>query len=308
MDKRTISMLELIEQFNKDKIKYHYSKKFKIVRFLKMIKNLLMERNLDYLKRYIKGIRLKRYEEKYEPINVTFKPVLDKKIVVYSCIVGNYDSINEPIYFNDNVEYILFSDKDIKSNFWKVRKIPTKILQYKNKTIINRYIKLHPLDFFKDYDYSIYIDGNVKTLTDISGFVNCINKKTGIAMFRHHSRKCIYIEEKACLLQNKGNKDKIIKQIEKYKSEKFPTNYGLLEGTIIVSDLKNIKAKNLLEKWWEEFYNSESLRDQLSLPYVLWKNNYKIDDIGFLGNNIRACPKLLFFSHEDKTNKEKQNE
>ena len=119
-------------------------------------------------------------------------------------------------------------------------------------------------------------------------------------MFRHHSRKCIYIEEKACLLQNKGNKDKIIEQINKYKSDNFPANFGLLEGTIIVSNLKSKKAKNLLIDWWNEFYESESLRDQLSLPYVLWKNNYKIDDIGFLGNNIRACPKLLFFSHEDK--------
>ena len=300
MDKRTISMLELIEQFNNDKIKYHNSKKFKIVRFLKMIKKLFIERNFSSLKNYIKGIKLKKYEEKYEIINVTFEPVLDKKIVVYSCIVGNYDSINEPIYFNDNVEYILFSDKDIKSNFWKVRKIPSKILKLKNKTLINRYIKLHPFELFKDYDYSIYIDGNVKTLSDISGFVNCINRKTGIAMFKHHSRKCIYIEEKACILQNKGNKNKIIKQIEKYKSENFPTNFGLLEGTIIVSDLKNENAKNLLIDWWNEFYESESLRDQLSLPYVLWKNNYKIDDIGFLGNNIRACPKLLFFSHEDK--------
>lgn len=300
MDKRTISMLELIEQFNNDKIKYHNSKKFKIVRFLKMIKKLFIERNFSSLKNYIKGIKLKKYEEKYEIINVTFEPVLDKKIVVYSCIVGNYDSVKDPIYFNDNVEYILFSDKDIKSNFWKVRKIPSKVLKLKNKTLINRYIKLHPFEFFKDYDYSIYIDGNIKTLTDISGFVNCINKKTGIAMFKHHSRKCIYIEEKACILQNKGNKDKIIKQIEKYKLEKFPANFGLLEGTIIVSDLKNENAKNLLIDWWKEFNDSESLRDQLSLPYVLWKNNYKIDDIGFLGNNIRTCPKLLFFSHDDK--------
>ena len=300
MDKRTIEMLELIENYNNDKIKYHNGKKYKIIRFLKMIKKIIVNRNFSSLNNYITGIRLKKYEEKYETNNVKFKPVLDKKIVVYSCIVGNYDSINEPIYFNDNVEYILFSDKEIKSNFWKIKKIPSKVLKLKNKTLINRYIKLHPFEFFKDYEYSIYIDGNIKTLTDISGFVNCINNKTGIAMFKHHSRNCIYIEEKACLLQNKGNKDKLIEQINKYKLEKFPKNYGLLEGTIIVSDLKSEKAKDLLIDWWNEFYESGSLRDQLSLPYVLWKNNYKVEDIGFLGNNIRKCPKLLFLPHESK--------
>ena len=301
MDKKTEEMLNLIEKYNIDKIRYRFSKKFKMHKFLSVLKNLLLRKNINSLQDYILGIRLRKYEEKYPVENVSLRPVLDKKIVVYTCIVGDYDSIKEPIYFNDNVNYILFSDRDVKSSFWKVKRIPKRVLKLNDKTLINRYFKFHPSEFFKEYDYSIYIDGNVKTLTDISGFVDCVNNRTGLAMFKHHSRKCIYVEKKACLLQKKGNKDKIINQIEKYRAIGFPKNFGLLEGTIVVSDLKNNSAKRLLLDWWSEFLDSGSFRDQLSLPYVLWKNNYTVNDIGFLGNNARACPKLLILSHDNKT-------
>ena len=53
----------------------------------------------------------------------------------------------------------------------------------------------------------------------------------------------------------------------------------------------------LLEKWWNEFYMSESLRDQLSLPYVLWKNGYSIDQVGTLGNNVYDNTKLQITPH-----------
>ena len=301
MDKRIENLLNLVELNNEDKIVYHGRKIYKLFNFLSMIKKTITDRDLSYIKSYIRGFRLKRYEKKFPLINVKFKPVLDKKIAIYTCIIGDYDKVNEPIYFNDNVDYILFTDKKIKSKFWKVKKIPYKILELKNSILINRYIKLHPNEFLKGYDYSIYIDGNVKTVTDISGFTRCVHKKTGLAMFKHHSRECIYVEEKACLLQNKGNKEKIKIQINNYKEEGFPSHFGLLEGTIVVTDLKNKKSRELLIKWWNEFLKSESMRDQISLPYVLWKNNYSIDDIGFLGNNIRKCPKLQFTSHKQFT-------
>ena len=53
---------------------------------------------------------------------------------------------------------------------------------------------------------------------------------------------------------------------------------------------------------WEDGQGQDhfqDMRDQLSFPYVLWKNHYCIDDIGFLGNNLRACPKLIIKSHNN---------
>ena len=36
-----------------------------------------------------------------------------------------------------------------------------------------------------------------------------------------------------------------------------------------------------MEDWWKEI-EKYSNRDQVSLPYVLWKNGYQIGDVGTL--------------------------
>ena len=71
----------------------------------------------------------------------------------------------------------------------------------------------------------------------------------------------------------------------------------MLEATIIVTDLKNKVAKKLLNDWWDEFISTESLRDQISLQYIVWKNKLKIDDIGVLGNNLYRNPKFRVNIH-----------
>jgi hypothetical protein len=40
-----------------------------------------------------------------------------------------------------------------------------------------------------------------------------------------------------------------------------------------------------MEEWWKEFIEY-SKRDQISLPYVLWKNGIKINDVNELGKDL----------------------
>ena len=46
-----------------------------------------------------------------------------------------------------------------------------------------------------------------------------------------------------------------------------------------------------------EFVESGSLRDQISLPYVLWKNNINIKQVSTLGNNVYQNSKLFKIDH-----------
>ena len=158
---------------------------------------------------------------------------------------------------------------------------------------------MHPKELFENYDYTIYIDGNIRIISDISNFVRCTNEKTGLAFHRHYARNCVYREKEACKLYKKGNESKLQQQIQRYKDNGFPKEYGLLECNVIVTDLKNLNAINILNNWWDEFYLSESKRDQISLPYILWKLNYKMDDIGSLGNNVRENMKLEILNHNN---------
>ena len=218
-----------------------------------------------------------------------------KKIVVYSCITGNYDNVIDPLYCNENIDYILFTNnKKIKSSKWKVVYVESD--KYDN-VLFNRYIKMHPFEYLKEYDYSIYIDGNIKIFTDISCFVEKINNRYGIALSTHSSRIKLSDEAKACKKLKKGNIEEINICLQKYSSLGMPDDYGLLEAPIIVTNLNNEKAKEIFNDWWNEFYNSNTYRDQIHLPFVLWQKKIKIDEIGTISNNIWLDAKLEKVKH-----------
>lgn len=281
--------LNLIEKLNKDYLNLYYSKEHKLGYDLLHFNFKILIKYLRIVFRLFKKVsRDKPFYNKGEKIDKSIKGV------VYTCITNNYDRLKEPLLVEKNLDYIVFSqnnDSSSKSN-WQHKCLPEDL---KNTVgnFANRYCKMNPFILFKGYDFAIYIDGNVQIISEISCLYSIAKKsKIGIAMHKHSIRNCIYEESKRCIEIGKGNKNGINNQIKKYKEEGFPKNFGLLEATIIVVDLKNDKAKVIFDAWWIEFCNTNSKRDQLSLPYVIWKLGYKMSDFGILGNNEYLNPKF----------------
>lgn len=219
---------------------------------------------------------------------------------VYTCITGGYDCVKEPLLVGHNLEYILFCE-DIEKDtlhFWQAREIPS-FKEGGAKNLKNRYCKMHPFELFPDRDYAIYIDGNVNVVADISVLYDVARKsKLGIAMHKHPSRDCLYDEAEACIALGKGNKDKICEQMNSYETEGFPHNFGMCEATIIVFDLHNTTAKEIMDLWWSDFFARKSGRDQLSFPYVVWKKGYSIEDVGCLGDDKKYNLMFRVSGHE----------
>ncbi len=69
---------------------------------------------------------------------------------------------------------------------WKQIVIDRSLPQLQNldNAGLNRYYKMHPDVLFEDYNYSIYIDGNIKVIGDLTAYINLISK-AGIAVHRH---------------------------------------------------------------------------------------------------------------------------
>lgn len=307
MDNEKERLIKAIEQINNEKKDILASKEYRlgnnIVQYIQHFKPKKMIKFITTKRRNrIEKKRLYQHEPQsiYNILNKEVKSVEDKKIVVYTCVTGNYDKVLEPLYHNDNVDYIIYTNcQNIELKTWKRLEIPDNIKQLNNNVLINRYIKMHPREFFEnEYDYAIYIDGNIQTISDISDFICKTKSETGLALHRHYVRDCIYWEEKACELYKKGDIKKLRDQVNKYKKEGMPENYGLLECNVIVSNLKSDIAEKILDNWWEEFVESKSMRDQISLPYVLWKMNYKMADIGNLGNNVYVNSKISINNHK----------
>lgn len=57
---------------------------------------------------------------------------------------------------------------------------------------------MNPHLVFTDYDYSVYIDGNIQLVGDPSEFVNQLSP-LGIGLHKHRARNCAYDEAKAVL-------------------------------------------------------------------------------------------------------------
>ena len=299
------NIINIIENLN-----YIYlleNNKHKNIDKKKLIINTIKTLNFQYaINRLLnKKNKIDHYAKQNNDIIPLFLDNNKKRIAIYTCITGNYDKPYIPYVIESNCDYFLYTDnvKDNEhlkvGNIWQVKNIPDNILKLKDKVLINRYIKMHPHELFGDsqYDYAIYIDGNISIVSNISSFCDKVSSKTGLAFHKHYNKKCAYDEIKTCEIVGKGNLKDLKNQEKKYKKEGFPINFGLFECNVIVSDLKNKISSEVLNNWWKEFISSKSMRDQISFPYSLWKNNYDANDIGIIENNVFLNKKIRINKH-----------
>ena len=251
----------------------------------------------DYIIHYGHGSWDKKGEEpKQSPKswlnkNKKYWSMEKNKKVVYTCITGNYDSLLDPQYISDGFDYICFTDNmNLKSNTWEIKPLP-KETEELSQVKKQRYVKINPHKLLKEYDLSIWVDGCVYLKDDLNELLNqTIKEDCSVYAPTHPSRNCIYSEANVVIKMRKDKEENVNPQIERYKQEEFPKNYGLLQSNILIRKHNNEDCIKLMEDWFEELKNG-SHRDQLSFNYVSWKN--KDIKITYLDKDI--CKSKWFF-------------
>lgn len=196
-----------------------------------------------------------------------------KKYVIYTGIFGDYDHLIEPdISLLDNVDLICFTNNPkLRSKVWDIRIVDEPNI---SDHMLNRKIKVLPHFYLSNYDYSLYVDGNIFLKKDFEDFFESYcDSKLLMALPIHLDRKCLYEEALVCIQQKKDNESLIRKQMTHYEEDGFPRKYGLYENNILLRKHNDPLICTIMEKWWHEL-NTWSKRDQLSLCYVFWKNNF----------------------------------
>ena len=165
----------------------------------------------------------------------------------------------------------------------------------------NRYIKLHPDEFLeftgKKYDYSVYIDGSLRITCDIKPLVySLIEDGRTIAIHDHSNLHSVYEESTLLKFLRKARSKDIDKQIDFYRSEGFPDNTGFFENTVLIRKCYDAELQGIMRDWWEQVERFTH-RDQLSLPYVLWKNGKNASYVFSLGDNVWRNPYFLYYKH-----------
>jgi len=185
------------------------------------------------------------------------------KKVCFCVIIGQYDILKNPLYVTEDWEYVCITDQDITSDFWKIIKINCEF----DSKWYSRYIWTHYYDFI-DADIILKHDACMIIKNDLNEIYNLLGD-ADILLSKHDRRNCIYQEGIAVNNKFPNYTNIVNKQIEQYKLENFPINYGLhYQGVRLFKNNDKIKHFNML--WWNEII-SNSWRDQLSFDYIRWK-------------------------------------
>lgn len=217
-----------------------------------------------------------------------------RRICLYSAVFGDYDVIREPVRQSVDCDYLLVTDRPEmapKGSLWKVVALDTFGFFPMHPRLVARYVKIMGHEFFRflsrlhydvdlhSYDHVVWVDGCVRiTSPDFVSFMIGSIGTQGIAMIRHPERDCIYDEAVKCTRMAKSRDLPVLEQAEHYRAQGYPAHNGLMATTVFARDMRARELDAVIADWWEEILNW-TYRDQLSLPYVLWKRGRWYDEV-----------------------------
>jgi glycosyltransferase involved in cell wall biosynthesis len=220
-----------------------------------------------------------------------------QRLIVYSCNFGEYESIKEPKYIDESVEYILFTDnRQLTSESWKIKYIDTRGLDARRAS---RLPKILAHRYLPDHDISVYIDSSLELcVSDVRLMVAQCLADEDIALYRHYKRDCVY-DEIEFVLNSKDRRlidgEKVQGTLDKYRAISYPRKHGLFENALIVRRNK-LAIQQLNELWWREF-ESGAERDQFTFMYALHQVKIRPRAIK-RGRQFRDNPFVRFYRHQ----------
>lgn len=183
------------------------------------------------------------------------------KKTIYTVLTGQTDNLKEPTKITPGWRYICYTDDpNLKSDLWEIVLVDS---VESKKT--SRYYKTHP----PEADLTVYVDATFVIKGDLNRFA--LSKTDGIWLNSHPQRQCAFEEARIVKDKNLDDHSVIDSQIERYRSEGFPEQWGLWRCGIMVRDSRNPLVQKLNETWWNEIEQG-SWRDQISFPYACWKS------------------------------------
>jgi len=130
---------------------------------------------------------------------------------------------------------------------------------------------MNPDRILAEYRYTIWIDGSVVIQTEsfaeeMTGRLN----GSGLALFPHPDRDNIFDEARVLSQMAKSRDLPVFEQVAHYRAQGFDAT-GLYASGVIVRDNKVRRIRKLDRAWMRENVRW-TYRDQLSLPFLLWKH------------------------------------
>ena len=207
------------------------------------------------------------------------------KLVIYTALFADPDLPLEEVgrffpftHDKGDVEYVAFTNrKDLKSDFWNVK------LMGKPKTrswrMQSRFLKWNPSKAdLPEHTHSLWMDSQCYFKFEPKAIVDHYLKDNKHTAIHHHTDlRSIYVEGMVTSYAYMNDKPSIVnRQLERYHEAGMPYQYDHFETGILIR--KNNKESNEFSKEVYTELETDSIRDQISTPFVVWKRRQEGDE------------------------------
>ncbi len=198
------------------------------------------------------------------------------KRLIFCAVFGGYDRVYPPVTPEPGVDYVIVTDDpEMHVPGWTTHVVdmsafPTpKAANLYHRALIHRVLP--------GYDASLYLDGNMRLLGPNKPlFDEVLASGAALGAYIHPLRSTVAEEVDAVVEVGKvGDAEAVRAELSEYVADGFPDNVRLVETTVIVKNHEHPGLDAAMELWWQCF-SRYLARDQLSLPYVIWKTGLPV--------------------------------
>ena len=215
--------------------------------------------------------------------------------VIFTCLTGGYDRLEQPVAVAPDWDYVCFTDTDGQDGVWQLRKIP---YESPDPVVRSRYPKILPHKVLSEYDYSVYMDANIRIMdAEFYRIADmCIADGVAFAQVQHPDRDCVFEELRYCYLKDKVNTRTAFRLYRQWTASGLPRHAGLYENNLIFRRINITEARYLDEAWWKAF-SAGVPRDQLCLQPIFLRHGIHPALLLGEGLNARNVPYLKYTLH-----------
>jgi hypothetical protein len=144
--------------------------------------------------------------------------------------------------------------------------------------LLARRVKTLALEYV-DADVVLWIDGRIEvTGVPLRPWLRKAFEGADIAGFPHPWRDCAYEEARECVDLGRADAALMQAQVDEYRAAGLPEHVGLW-NTMVLARRRTDAMIELGRAWWDEI-TRHTPRDQVSLPYLLWKRGINCAKLG----------------------------
>lgn len=199
--------------------------------------------------------------------------------VVYTAVSLGYDRRPLAGYEEPGVEKMVnlltgadARERTIRNREWKILGVPTAGL------------------------WSVYVDGSISPKGPIRELVEGWLDRADMALFKHPHRSCAYAEIDACVARNKITPEEGEKARSHLLLSGFPRDFGLWACGMIARRTHANALQQFVAPYWFTLVQDVP-RDQIWLPFVLWRLKHATKRIHTIDGDIFDNPWFSFRRH-----------